>query len=179
MSNAPYKSIADEYDALVRHMNAGGDFFEFQTKLARAFEPFVRALSVPLAEPPKPQCEGEPGECEFNRACMYHCGAEPPIARDAEPSGYAYRYPDGIRFNNGREVNGCKPIEVLPYWFRAALASGAAPSIPTVSQYHEKLVEALAEIIRLRLRLGDDPFHPVAASVTPPGKDSDGHSVES
>lgn len=41
-------------------------------------------------------------------------------AASAEPSGYAYRYPDGIRFNDGREVNGCKPTETLPYWFGAA-----------------------------------------------------------
>lgn len=41
-------------------------------------------------------------------------------AASAEPSGYAYRYLDGIRFNDGREVNGCKPTEALPYWFGAA-----------------------------------------------------------
>jgi hypothetical protein len=41
-------------------------------------------------------------------------------AASAEPSGYAYRYPDGIRFNDGSEVNGCKPTETLPYWFGAA-----------------------------------------------------------
>lgn len=39
-----------------------------------------------------------------------------------EPSGYAYRYSshDGgtvIRFNNGVEVNGSRPIESVPYWF--------------------------------------------------------------
>ncbi len=40
------------------------------------------------------------------------------------PSGYAYRYPDMgrtvIRFNNGEEVNGSRPIEAVPYWFDAA-----------------------------------------------------------
>ncbi len=41
-------------------------------------------------------------------------------AASMEPSGYAYRYPDCIRFNDGREVNGCKPTETLPYWFGAA-----------------------------------------------------------
>jgi hypothetical protein len=30
------------------------------------------------------------------------------------PSGCAFRYPDGIRFNNGREVNGCYPSEAIP-----------------------------------------------------------------
>jgi hypothetical protein len=33
------------------------------------------------------------------------------------PSGYSYRYPDGIRFNDGKDVNGCRPSEVIPYWF--------------------------------------------------------------
>lgn len=42
--------------------------------------------------------------------------------RRGEPSGYAYRYRhyDGgtvIRFNDGCEVNGSRPIEALPYWF--------------------------------------------------------------
>ncbi|MGS1115971.1 hypothetical protein [Castellaniella sp. UC4442_H9] len=43
-----------------------------------------------------------------------------PAASAEPPDGYAYRYPDGIRFNDGREVNGCKPTETLPYWFGAA-----------------------------------------------------------
>lgn len=42
------------------------------------------------------------------------------VGAPAQPSGYAYRYPDGIRFNDGREVNGCKPTETLSYWFGAA-----------------------------------------------------------
>lgn len=39
-----------------------------------------------------------------------------------EPSGHAYRYSDHeggtvIRFNDGTEVNGSRPIESVPYWF--------------------------------------------------------------
>lgn len=42
--------------------------------------------------------------------------------KQAEPSGYAYRYRDHsggtvLRFNNGGEVNGARPIEAVPYWF--------------------------------------------------------------
>lgn len=43
------------------------------------------------------------------------------------PHGYAYRYRSGfgdgrtvIRFNNGEEVNGSKPIEAIPYFFGTA-----------------------------------------------------------
>ncbi len=41
------------------------------------------------------------------------------LARETAPapSGYAYRYRDGIRFNNGCLVNGSKPIEAIPYYF--------------------------------------------------------------
>jgi hypothetical protein len=31
--------------------------------------------------------------------------------------GFAYRYPDGIRFTDGQEINGCRPIAVIPYYF--------------------------------------------------------------
>lgn len=52
-----------------------------------------------------------------------------PVAQ--EPSGYAYRYQDGIRFNDGRDVNGCKPAETVPYWLGATI-DAAAPTPPTV-----------------------------------------------
>jgi len=41
----------------------------------------------------------------------------------AAPDGYAYRYPDGIRFTDGRTINGSKPIEAIPYYFWAAHSS--------------------------------------------------------
>lgn len=50
----------------------------------------------------------------------------------ANPSGYAYRYPDAfgggtvIRFNGGEEVNGSRPIEAIPYWFNAPKPSAEA-----------------------------------------------------
>ena len=50
------------------------------------------------------------------------------LAQQAEPvapSGWAYRYPDGIRFNDGCAVNGCGPIEAIPYWFGAPPAQQA------------------------------------------------------
>lgn len=35
-----------------------------------------------------------------------------PLAQEAEPVAYRYRYPDGFwRFNNGERVNGCDPVE--------------------------------------------------------------------
>lgn len=36
------------------------------------------------------------------------------------PSGFVYRYPDGVRFNDGCEVNGCLPSEAIPYYFGKA-----------------------------------------------------------
>jgi len=62
-------------------------------------------------------------------------------AASAEPSGYAYRYPDGIRFNDGREVNGCKPTETLPYWF------GAAPVAQEQSE-SVALLDALSGLVK-------------------------------
>lgn len=40
---------------------------------------------------------------------------------EAAPYTYAYRYPDGIRTGTGgREINGCKPTEVIPLYAHAA-----------------------------------------------------------
>lgn len=47
-----------------------------------------------------------------------------PSFADPEPSGYAYRYNDGVlRFNGGSTINGAPPIEVLPYWFAPPAAA--------------------------------------------------------
>jgi len=41
---------------------------------------------------------------------------EPVPAR--QPDGYAYRYPDGIRFETGgARINGNRPSEAIPYFF--------------------------------------------------------------
>ena len=54
--------------------------------------------------------------------------SEPPsdlYGRREPPHGYAYRYHDYrgdvLRFNNGEEVNGSKPFEVVPYWIGASV----------------------------------------------------------
>ena len=50
--------------------------------------------------------------------------AQVPETMPKQPDGYAYRYPDAwgsgrsvIKFNDGRELNGSKPIEAIPYYF--------------------------------------------------------------
>jgi hypothetical protein len=41
-----------------------------------------------------------------------------PSFADPEPSGYAYRYNDGVlRLNDGSQFNGGWPVEAVPYWF--------------------------------------------------------------
>lgn len=44
----------------------------------------------------------------------------PPTDDARPPDGYAYRYSycggSVIRFNGGEEINGGKPVEVIPYW---------------------------------------------------------------
>lgn len=40
------------------------------------------------------------------------------------PDGYAYRYPDGIRFGTkGRAINGSDPLEIIPFYY-APLRTG-------------------------------------------------------
>jgi hypothetical protein len=48
------------------------------------------------------------------------------------PDGYAYRYPGvlgGIEFSGGREINGSRPIEAIPYWLGRPPAPEAAPPV--------------------------------------------------
>jgi len=48
-----------------------------------------------------------------------------------EPSGYAYRYADGVlRLNDGSQFNGGWPVEAVPYWF-ATPALAAEPTKPS------------------------------------------------
>ena len=59
----------------------------------------------------------------------------PPAAQPAPvatpmPDGYAYRYPGilgGIEFSGGREINGSRPIEAIPYWLGVPPAAQPAP----------------------------------------------------
>ena len=59
--------------------------------------------------------------------------AEPAPPAEVPPSGYAYRYPDGIRFNSGGQVNACRPIEAMPYWFSPPVP---APPAELLQQRH-------------------------------------------
>ena len=59
-----------------------------------------------------------------------HLAAEP-----TKPSGYAYRYADGVlRLNDGSQFNGGWPVEAVPYWFApywfAPPALAAEPTKP-------------------------------------------------
>jgi hypothetical protein len=53
-------------------------------------------------------------------------GAEGAPMTAREPDGYAYRYPDGIRYGtNGRTINGSDPIEAIPFYFAEAYRSAS------------------------------------------------------
>ena len=39
------------------------------------------------------------------------------------PDGYAFRYPDGIRFTTGEAINGSRPLDSIPYYFESSLAA--------------------------------------------------------
>ncbi|WP_186166495.1 hypothetical protein [Burkholderia gladioli] len=70
--------------------------------------------------------------CPWDQALDAIENARPVVPADAgeavAPSGYAYRYPSGdgtvIRFNNGEEVNGSRPLEAVPYWLGAQGGKG-------------------------------------------------------
>ena len=41
-----------------------------------------------------------------------------PAVKERQPDGWAYRYPDGIRFEtSGQRINGNEPLEAIPYFF--------------------------------------------------------------
>lgn len=47
------------------------------------------------------------------------------------PAFYAYRYPDGVRFNSGQDVNGNGPIESIPLYTADQIAAlEAQPRLP-------------------------------------------------
>ena len=48
-----------------------------------------------------------------------------------EPSGYAYRYADGVlRLNDGSQLNGGWPVEAVPYWFATPALAAEQPKTP-------------------------------------------------
>ena len=66
-------------------------------------------------------------ECEDATATLHNYLAAP----RPEPSGYAYRYADGVlRLNDGSQFNGGWPVEAVPYWF-ATPALAAEPTKPS------------------------------------------------
>lgn len=49
---------------------------------------FATEASKPVQA--KPQCQGDPGECAFNKACMYRCGRiDPPVQAEAPTASNA------------------------------------------------------------------------------------------
>ena len=57
-----------------------------------------------------------------------------------EPSGYAYRYADGVlRLNDGSQLNGGWPVEAVPYWF--------APPTAAPSEDIDALRQELAAVL--------------------------------
>ena len=79
----------------------------------------------------------------------------PPAEEDegCQPSGYAYRYQSlgssVIRFNEGGEVNGSRPVEAIPYW----LGRPPQPVSPAEGEVAE-----LAKWLRLRNPIDDEGF---------------------
>jgi hypothetical protein len=69
--------------------------------------------------------DDEPQEKEAITALRTALAAEQP-----KPSGYAYRYADGVlRLNDGSQFNGGWPVEAVPYWF-APPAAAPEPTHP-------------------------------------------------
>jgi hypothetical protein len=49
-------------------------------------------------------------------------------AEQPKPSGYAYRYADGVlRLNDGSQFNGGWPVEAVPYWFATPALAAPRP----------------------------------------------------
>jgi hypothetical protein len=61
-------------------------------------------------------------------------------AEQPKPSGYAYRYADGVlRLNDGSQFNGGWPVEAVPYWF--------APPTAAPSEDIDALRQELAAVL--------------------------------
>jgi hypothetical protein len=95
-----------------------------------------RALSAPAA--PEPTCKGDPGECAYNDACMYACGATP--AATSVPEGWPSvdEFAQHIRWMNGGNKMGAGALaEKLLEWLQSRAAApqpGAhGAGVPNVS----------------------------------------------
>jgi hypothetical protein len=51
------------------------------------------------------------------RSCAKEREQQQTDSKPSAPDGYAYRYADGVRFTDGREINSSRPIAAIPYYF--------------------------------------------------------------
>lgn len=69
-----------------------------------------------------------------NDHCPVH-GRGGPI----KPDGFAYRYADNaLRFNHGERVNGCDPMEAIPYYLGEPVVKGIPAEPGVVHVFREK-----------------------------------------
>jgi len=75
------------------------------------------------------ECPLLPNEDWSERDCAALIALRTALAAEpTKPSGYAYRYADGVlRLNDGSQFNGGWPVEAVPYWF--ATPALAAPRL--------------------------------------------------
>ena len=113
------------------------------------FQFIADRLNALATAPPEQASQKQPCECEVlcskiatplppGRFCMADAAqekmrAEPPQAgwqphavsagALSAPDGYAFRYPDGIRFTTGEPINGSRPLDSIPYYFESSLVA--------------------------------------------------------
>ncbi len=81
---------------------------------------------------------------------------------EASPNGYAYRYPDGyIRHTGGKEVNGSKPVQAIPYFYGRPPTAPAPPAaLNEPFGNSEELQAAIARMNECRAGCdAGDPFY--------------------
>lgn len=107
-----------------------------------------------------PKCEGDPGECAYNGACMYACGrSEPPKAAPlalAELQRLASACPELNLSNYGPDE-----AEALNAWaleVTSAIDRLAAAASPPQPVELEEACKALAEWLRIAKRIGRHGF---------------------
>jgi len=82
-------------------------------------------------------------------------------AADRKPDGYMHRYnsPFGgtdLRLNDGVEVNGCKPIEAVPYWLGSPPIALRAPQAVAPSE-GEARIAAWVRLTKASGPIAGDP----------------------
>ena len=110
----------------VRYYRDGGVTYAVYGSSSINYVEKLRALLSKYAAPTEKPCKHCDGtgdvhsiDGEWRGACVCDTGkAVSAPAPKGAPDGYAYRYPDGaIRFTSGREINGSRPVQSIPYWF--------------------------------------------------------------